>query len=55
MSHSYMYTASGLHFVDCHSLAEAQSVVKQCETEGFIANVYYWGSCHYEVQYYQPI
>lgn len=53
MSHSYVYEPSGLHFVDCHSFAEAEIVKAQCEKEGFIANIYRFGSCHFEVQYYQ--
>ena len=52
MSHSYAYEPSGRHYVDCYSREEAEQVVEQCEREGFEAEIYFWGSCHYEVQYW---
>lgn len=39
--------------VDCYSEAEGWEVIAQCEAEGFVAELFYWGSCHWEVQYWK--
>lgn len=43
------------HYVDCHSFEDAENMRKQCEAEGFTAEVYRLGSCHFEVQFWKEV